>query len=127
VDVDKRQTPFNKAEDDPFNSAWYCNILVAILGAFELMGLMTCIGAERGELISWEEADSLETTSSLFSIYIGTGISNQFDAGSHSLVWDRAYHVCMHIVLYCIVLYVGQRWSATLRYTTTRECSGCCL
>lgn len=32
VDMDKRQTPFNKAEDDPFNSAWYCNILVAILG-----------------------------------------------------------------------------------------------
>jgi hypothetical protein len=30
--MDKRQTPFNKAEDDPFNSAWYCNTPVAILG-----------------------------------------------------------------------------------------------
>lgn len=39
MDMDKRQTPFNKAEDDPFNSAWYCNILVAILGAYELMSL----------------------------------------------------------------------------------------
>jgi hypothetical protein len=74
VDMDKRQTPFNEAEDDPFNSAWYYNILVAILGAYKLMGLMTCIGAGRGGYISWEEVDSLETASSLFSIYRSWGI-----------------------------------------------------